>query len=65
MTEALWVQREQFEAGDVRCPACGRPLLPDQQTQYLERAGGNAIGAALICDSCGGSVRVWFSSPVA
>ena len=63
MAEALWVQRDQFERGGIRCPACDRPLLPDRQTEYLESTTRpSPIGAALVCDNCSTSVHLWFGS---
>ena len=62
MTEPLRVQLDRFEDGSVRCPACGRLLISDAHTRYLESATRpDPIGAALVCDACSSSVRLWFS----
>ena len=62
MTKPLRVRREAFERGETPCPACGRVLRSDEQTQYLVGAAlPEPIGAALVCDSCSASVRLWFS----
>ena len=64
MSKAVWVPRAMFQAGGLRCPACGRSLPPNAQTHYLEGTVlGQPIGAVLVCDSCSSSVRIWFNSP--